>query len=230
MSLEMKINDFKTKYSLSDDAIAEMLGMFNETFIELAHKLLNSPDIQTSKPVVATYSGPKKFATKIAAEYASENGLTLNDFQKEKITKKDIDELIKSSNKTKTKTATNVSTSKSKASLGETSGIPKLVTETCTEIKKTSKANSCVKCKGFNKTGDICGRPGTEKPGNAKNFYCYRHAMEWQKYEISSDSDLEEEPKIESEIKSKTENGNGNVSDNESDPDIFRDLAIISED
>ena len=51
MSLETKFNDFKTKHNLDDDAIAELLKIFNDSFIELAHKLLATNDTpkQTEK-------------------------------------------------------------------------------------------------------------------------------------------------------------------------------------
>lgn len=166
MSLETKFNDFKTKYDLDDSAIAELLKIFNDSFIDLAHKLLNeAPSNQPSKK----YSGPKKFATKIAAEYADENNVTLDMFDKEKVTKKDIDEFIKNN---------------------KTSEIPKLKTEI---RKKEAPVKPTELCKGLTKSGEPCNRAGTERPEGSKNCFCFRHAMDWKTYEISSDSDLEEE-------------------------------------
>jgi len=170
MSLESKFETFKNKHGLNDDAIGEILVIFNEAFIELAHKLLKNGEIPESKK---PYSGPKKFATKIAAEYAAENDLTLDDFDKEKITKKDIDEKIKN----------NVKKSASKK-VTKTENI-----ETVTKTPVTTKE----KCKGITKTGEACSRPGTEKPDGSKNCYCFRHAIDWKNYEVSSDSELEEE-------------------------------------
>lgn len=176
MSLETKFNDFKIKHDLDDDAIAELLKIFNDSFIELAHKLLATTDtprqVQKDTPV---FTGPKKFATKIAAEYAAEHDLTLNDFNKEKITKKDIDEAVK--NKIKK--------------------IPKLDTTPKENLKESPKkikeVPSGKKCQGLNKSGDPCGKPGTTQPEGSKNFFCFRHAVDWKSYELSSDSDLEEE-------------------------------------
>ncbi len=168
MSLESKFTDFKTKHDLEDEAIAEILVIFNEAFVELAHKLLASNDIQFPKTLKEkVYTGPKKWATKIAAEYAAENEVTLDDFNKEKITKKDIDEFVKESNK--------------------------LITKPSIKKTTTEKTECKEKCKGLTKNGTPCNRPGTEKPAGAKNCFCFRHAMDWKNYEVSSDSELEEE-------------------------------------
>ena len=194
MALDAKFNAFKVKYSLGDEAMAEMLSIFNDSFIELAHKLLSSNDIPVQKPTPQskskTSSGAKKFATKIAAEYAAENELTLDDFDKEKVTKKDIDEYIKA----------NKSSKPSKT-------IPKL--DTTPVVKEKKEPVSKEKCGGITKSGEPCNRPGTEKPDGSSKCFCFRHAMDWKMYEISSDSDLEaEEPHCE---------------------EIFRDLAITTE-
>ena len=179
MALDAKFNAFKTKYDLGDEAMAEMLSIFNDSFIELAHKLLSSNDIEVPKKKQETQSkskttsGAKKFATKIAAEHASENNLTIDDFDKEKITKKDIDELIKAIN--------NKNRQPSMSKL-----------DTTLSHKKKDKPSS-EKCSGFNKTGEPCNKPGTERPEGSKKCFCFRHAMDWKSYTISSDSDLEEE-------------------------------------
>ena len=188
MSLDMKFQDFKNKHDLNDEAMAEMLSMFNDSFIDLAHKLLantSTSSTSVSTSVSAKKNGasikindgtPKKWATKIAGEYASENNLTLDNFDKEKITKKDIDEYLKNNSIPKKQT-------------------PKLITDVCTEIKKPKESSTKEKCKGITKTGEPCNRPGTDKPETSKNFFCFRHAMDWKNYEVSSDSDeLEFEP------------------------------------
>ena len=194
MALDAKFNAFKVKHDLDDEAMAEMLSIFNDSFIELAHKLLSSNDVQVPKTTkntnTKTSPDKKKFATKIAAEYAAENDLTLDDFNKEKITKKDIDEYIKA----------NKSSKPSKT-------IPKL--DTTPVVKETKEPVCKEKCCGITKSGEPCNRPGTEKPEGSRKCFCFRHAMDWKMYEISSDSDLEEEEPHNEEI--------------------FRDLAITTE-
>tara|TARA_Y100000022_G_C13238675_1_gene371254 strand:- start:734 stop:1306 length:573 start_codon:yes stop_codon:yes gene_type:complete len=184
MALDAKFNDFKTKYGLEDEAMAEMLSIFNDSFIQLAHKLLQSKDIiVTQKQEISNKN--KKWATKIAAEYAAENDLTLDDFNKEKITKKDIDDHIKKINGDIKKPI--------KPSI--TADITP-DTKLDTTIDTTRKVSTKEKCCGITKNGTPCVRLGTEKPEGSSKCFCFRHAMDWKMYEISSDSDLEEEPKI----------------------------------
>lgn len=195
-TLDQKFEAFRAKYDLTEEATTEMLAIFNETFIELAHKLLSNTEITTplstkpktpvtrKSPSVST--GVKKFATKIAAEYAAERGFTLDDFDKEKITKKDIDELAKNGK-------TNTSGSASTETQEETEKtIPSLMTDICKEIKNTKK-KSVQKCHGVNRDGSPCDKNGDQKPDGCNNTYCFRHALDWKKYEVSSDSELEEE-------------------------------------
>lgn len=195
-TLDQKFEAFRAKYDLTEEAMTEMLAIFNETFIELAHKLLSNSEITTplsTKPrMSATRKSPsvstgvKKFATKIAAEYAAERGFTLDDFDKEKITKKDIDELAKNGKPNKsgsTSAETPEETEKT---------IPSLMTDICKEIKNTKK-KPVQKCHGVNRDGSPCDKNGDQKPDGCNNTYCFRHALDWKKYEVSSDSELEEE-------------------------------------
>ena len=192
MSLEAKFETFKTKHELDDSAIAELLSIFNESFVELAHKLLKSTDVPIQKQTKTVTA--KKWATKIAAEYANENEVTLDDFDKEKITKKDIDEFVK------------IRTSESHT---------KLKTE---KQKKDPVKKETVKekCKGITKNGEPCSRSGTEKPEGSSNCFCFRHAMDWKNYEISSDSELEEEEIFKDPVK-ETEKKYKNESDEAAD-------------
>lgn len=193
-TLDQKFENFRAKYNLTEEATTEMLAIFNETFIELAHKLLSNTEITVpqsapTKRVSATRKTPsvstgiKKFATKIAAEYAAERGFTLDDFDKEKITKKDIDELAKNGKINSESTETQEETEKT---------IPSLITDICKEIKNTKK-KPVKKCHGVNRDGSPCDKNGDQKPDGCNNTYCFRHALDWKKYEVSSDSELEEE-------------------------------------
>lgn len=207
-TLDQKFEAFRAKYDLTEEATTEMLAIFNETFIELAHKLLSNTEITvpvSTKPrMSATRKSPsvstgvKKFATKIAAEYAAERGFTLDDFDKEKITKKDIDELAK-----------NGKTNASGSAPAETNSepektIPVLMTDICKEIKNTKK-KPVQKCHGVNRDGSPCDKNGDQKPDGCNNTYCFRHALDWKKYEVSSDSELEEEEMIFNDLAITTE-------------------------
>ena len=176
MALDAKFNAFKDKYNLGDEAMAEMLSIFNDSFIDLAHKLLQSEEIKVPRQTKGVNINKsksisnKKWATKIAAEYAAENELTLDNFDKEKITKKDIDEYIKNHKESPAKSIKKLDTT---------------VTKKETNVKH--------KCCGLTKNCEPCNRAGTEQPEGSKKHFCFRHSMDWKIYEVSSDSDLEED-------------------------------------
>lgn len=202
MSLENRFKDFQTEYNLDDEAMGKMLGLFNDAFIDVARKLLETNTSNTGIKKTVTVnkntssSSFKRFATKIAAEYARENNLTLDDFDIEtlkdgKVTKSDINTVLKS-NKLTAKKAPTLKTEKNSSEEKE----PWYKTQD-NDIVKTEKNTN--RCHGMNKSGDPCKQPGTTKPDGAQNFYCFRHGIDWKNFEVSSDSDLEEEP-IEKEI------------------------------
>tara|TARA_B100000686_G_C16499851_1_gene816461 strand:- start:27 stop:665 length:639 start_codon:yes stop_codon:yes gene_type:complete len=204
MSLEDRFKDFQTEYNLDDEAMGKMLGLFNDAFIDVARKLLETnttPNATVKKTtnVKKTTSDHtpgcpivKRFATKIAVEYARENNLTLDDFDIEtlkdgKVTKNDINNVLKA-NKLTTKKVPALKTDK-----------PKFSEEKETWYKTQDNVKTANKCHGMNKSGDPCKQPGTIRPGEAQNFYCFRHSIDWKNFEVSSDSDLEEET-LEKEI------------------------------
>ena len=164
-TLDEKFLNFKNNNNLSDDAMKELLTIFNESFIDVAHKLLRDvePVQKSKKEKYVKKDQTKKWATKIAQEYAEDNNLTLDDFETEsKITKKHIDDLLK--NKTK-----NIKTV--------------VVTE--------SKDVATTKCCGITVNGCPCNKPGTKKPDGSNKVYCTKHYSEWKNFEVSSDSDSE---------------------------------------
>ena len=63
-------------------------------------------------------------------------------------------------------------------------------------------------CSGIKKDGSPCSRNGTDTPEGSKKSYCWRCAIEWKNYEVSSDSSEEESEEF-------------------SDNGIFRDLAFV---
>lgn len=181
MSLETRFECYKVKHNLDDEAMKELLSLFNDSFIELAHKLLeNSPKPIKDKTIEAkpVSHGVKKWATKIAAEYAEENNLTLDNFEKDKITKKDISEYLKQNNSSKS-----VSTK-----LKTAARVEPVTKEWFNSDKNDTQKNCHGKCKGMTKSGDPCDKMATTNPDMAKNFYCFKHAMDWKNFEVSSDS------------------------------------------
>jgi hypothetical protein len=51
------------------------------------------------------------------------------------------------------------------------------------------------KCNGITKDGNPCNLNATKNPDGSKKCYCFRHAIDWKQYEVSSDSDYESEDK-----------------------------------
>ena len=116
--------------------------------------------------------------------------MTLDDFDIEtlkdgKVTKNDINTYLKA-NKLGAKKETK-------------KNAPVAIREEEPWYKSPGKQKMVNKCCGMNKSGDPCNQPGTTKPEGANNFYCFRHGMDWKNFEVSSDSDLDEEP-IDKEI------------------------------
>lgn len=113
MATETKLAVFKDKHGLSDNAMIELKTIFDSIIVEFAHKIMNTesaktiPKLDTTRVIYAE----KKFATKIAAEYAAECNVTIDEIPSEtgKVTKKDVEKYQKSKSgeKSKSKSKTN---------------------------------------------------------------------------------------------------------------------------
>jgi hypothetical protein len=232
MAIETKLAIFKDKYSLTDAAIEELKSIFDSVIVEFTHKIINSspvktvPKLDTSRVIYTE----KRFATRIADEYASECNVTLEEIPSEtgKVTKKDVEKYVKSktgvkSKKSKNHPDGNNSVSKPKITSktdveteAETDNETKehktynkktksktdveTEAETDTEPKKivSKKENKSMvkeKCNGITKDGNPCNLNATKNPDGSKKCYCFRHAIDWKQYEVSSDSDYESEDK-----------------------------------
>jgi hypothetical protein len=231
MAIETKLAIFKDKYDLSDEAITELKTIFDSIIVDFAHKIINNesskkiPKLDTT-PVI--YS-EKKFATKIAAEYAAECNVTLEEIPSEtgKVTKKDVEKYQKGKTGVKTKKSKNEIVSEdeneieSKSKPGSKSGTKsasgsKITTASKTDfetenesgcetkkiISKKDKGTVKQKCNGITKDGNPCNLNATKNPDGSKKCYCFRHAIDWKQYEVSSDSDYEkdEEEKAEDSL------------------------------
>jgi hypothetical protein len=202
MALEIKFIEFKQKYDLSDDALEEVKNLFNEAFIAVANSILTNKELKVEtvkkEPKVETKKEPKtetkgdsikKWASKIAEEFASENNLTLDDFPDDcgKITKKSIEQLVKSKNTT---------TKFTKTKTVDTKSADTKSADTKTKSTKESK----LMCSGIKKDGTPCSRNGTDTPDGSKKSYCWRCAIEWKNYEVSSDSSEEESEEFSDDV------------------------------
>jgi hypothetical protein len=207
MSIETKFASFKEKYSLPDSAIDDLKTIFDKLIVEVAHKIINNsepkkvmPKLDTS-PVIYT---EKKFATKIAEQYAAECSVTLEEIPSEtgKVTKKDIENYVK--NKSGSKPGSSLSL-KLDTESGKELEIKKSNSNSKSKITKESNSPK-EKCGGVTKDGNPCNSAATKTPEGSKKCYCFRHAIDWKQYEISSDSDDEIENEPENPIENTIEN------------------------
>lgn len=175
--METLMNTYFESKNLSEKEQQEILELFNKCLICVGEGILReckSNKIDKSKKI----NEDKKFASKKAEEYAKENGLTIDNFTGQKISKMDVDKKIREI----------ALENKSVAS---------------TPRKESTKK---VTCNGMTKKGDSCTRAGTHQPNGAKYRYCFKHADEFRAFECSSDSDSEEsEEEKEVEVDSEEE-------------------------
>lgn len=232
MAIETKLAIFKDKYSLTDVAIEELKSIFDSVIVEFTHKIINSapvktvPKLDTSRVIYTE----KRFATRIADEYASECNVTLEEIPSEtgKVTKKDVEKYVKSKTGVKSKKSknhpdgnnsvskpkitsktdveteaeTDNETKEHKAYNKKTKSKTDVETEAETDTepkkivsKKENKSMVKEKCNGITKDGNPCNLNATKNPDGSKKCYCFRHAIDWKQYEVSSDSDYESEDK-----------------------------------
>lgn len=201
---EEDLREFCEKNNLGDEGVSELLELFNGALLEVGRGILDSvkeksknKSADKSTKITKNSGVEQKWASKVSANYAMENNLTLDDFHGiEKVTKQHILDLLKENGNTKEKQKIN----KSSTSSSNTQASP----QTSASPKTTSKKK--VQCNGFNTKG-ACTRTGTVIPNGAKNSYCFRCAENWNDFEtaVSSDSDSnpdsDSEPEPESEPK-----------------------------
>jgi hypothetical protein len=174
-----KVAEFVEKYGIGEEGKEDLLKMMNESLLEL---------LKNEKKEV-------RYASRIASEYAKENGISIEEFseEKEKITKKDVEELIRK--KVKKEKESKVSNTSKVSKVSKVSKESKEETEISKEKKK-------VLCSGITKKGEVCNKVGTVKPDGAKKHYCLRHAEDYKAFECSSDSsNSESETETETEKK-----------------------------
>ena len=184
--MESVLESYYEKYSIPESGKKELIEIFNRSLLDISEGIMRNRD--TTKVSVGVKSSKslsgvepvRKFASKKAEEYALENELSLSDFNISKVSKKDVEELIR------------VRTKKGLS--------PK-------RDKIESKSSSKIMCSGLTKKGEVCNKCGTHKPELAKKFYCFRHSEDWKSFECDSDSsdsdteELKEEELKEEELK-----------------------------
>ena len=182
-----KIEEFVTRNGMSDSVKREMLEILNESLLEISRGIMNESKVNKVNKVnkvkvekcPSTDESNKRYKSKKAEEYAEEHGLTLEDFDINEISKKDVETKVREMTKNKKEITT---TSKTNSDEWSSSKNNK------SEIKREK-----VICSGINKKGEACKSVGTIKPEGAKKKYCFRHAEDFRSFECDSDSSDDEE-------------------------------------
>ena len=182
-----KIEEFVSRNGMSESVKREMLEILNESLLEISRGIMNESKVNKVNKVnkvkvekcPSTDESNKRYKSKKAEEYAEEHGLTLEDFDINEISKKDVETKVREMTKNKKEITT---TSKTNSDEGSSSKNNK------SEIKREK-----VICSGINKKGEACKSVGTIKPEGAKKKYCFRHAEDFRSFECDSDSSDDEE-------------------------------------
>lgn len=195
--MQARIEEFTTKYELGEDGTKEMLEIFNRSLLDIGEGILKVSKIKPldTKLKQTDNNSEMKWASKKAGEYATENGLELEDFIDSgltKISKLEVDKKVR--DKAKIKASPN-----------------RVIKES---PKRTNKKT--VPCNGLTKKGDNCTGVGTHQPDGAKKNYCFRHAEFYKQFECSSDSsDNDEEKETNNTEKQETNNTEKQETDKE---------------
>lgn len=175
------IEQFCAKCNLSKDQENELKAiilelvlnkqqfMFNEKISNIVPMEIDN-DTPVNKTTKKNVKTTKKFATKIAEDYARDNNITLDDFDDDagKINKSQVIQLVKKLEKS------NEGSSKQHA--------------------KKQKTVDKRPCNGLTKTGDSCKTAAkAEKPDGSNFYYCAKHIENWRMFEADSDTEHEED-------------------------------------
>jgi hypothetical protein len=194
MSTVSVLEDFVAKYSIPDDAVKELLDIFNKSLVNISTEILKTNNIHSnksdkfndkiiskssdskssdSKSSDSKSSDSKKFVSKKAEEYAKDNNLSIDDFDLDKISKKDVENKVRDI---------------AKINKSNSSGIKIISSNDTTTTTKLSPKKDKIICSGLTKKGEACNKVGCTQPDGAKNKYCFRHAEDWKAFECDSDS------------------------------------------
>ena len=199
-----RVEEFVRRNGMSEEEKREMLEILNESLLEISRVIMNESKVKKEKVEKESKKdreeSKKRYKSKKAEEYAEEHGISIEDFDINEISKKDVETKVREMTKNKKE---KVITTTSKTSSDE---------ESSSKNKKSETKREKVICSGINKKGEACKSIGTIQPEGAKKKYCIRHAEDFKSFECDSDSSDEECTPCES---SKTNNRQIENSDNE---------------
>jgi hypothetical protein len=225
------LQDFVTKYSLPEDGVKELLDIFNKSLVNISTEILQNNNINSdkyynkntknTKNTINTKNSDntidgKKFVSKKAEEYAKENNLSIDDFDLDKISKKDVENKVREIAKNNKSNSSGIKIDTS--------------TTTTTTTTKLSPKKDKIICSGLTKKGEACNKVGCQQPDGAKNKYCFRHAEDWKAFECDSDSsdddDNNDDDDDDNNTLSKINTYSNNDDDDDNDDEIKEELPI----
>ncbi len=180
-----KVEEFVRRNGMSEEEKREMLEILNESLLEISRVIMNESKVKKEKVEKESKKdreeSKKRYKSKKAEEYAEEHGISIEDFDINEISKKDVEMKVREMTKNKKE---KVITTTSKISSDE---------ESSSKNKKSETKREKVICSGINKKGEACKSIGTIQPEGAKKKYCFRHAEDFRSFECDSDSSDDEE-------------------------------------
>jgi len=196
---------------MSEDVKREMLEILNESLLEISRGIMNeSKEVNVKEGKKEKVKNvEKRYKSKKAEEYAEEHGLSLEDFEMNEISKKDVETKVREMTKNKKE---KVITTRSKTNTDE---------ESSSKNNKSEVKREKVICSGINKKGEACKSVGTIKPEGAKKKYCFRHAEDFKSFECDTDSSDDEEKESEGKECTECESSKTNTENNNSDDELF---------
>ena len=203
-----KIEEFVSRNGMSESVKREMLEILNESLLEISRGIMNeSREVNVKEGKKEKVKNvEKRYKSKKAEEYAEEHGLSLEDFEMNEISKKDVETKVREMTKNKKE---KVITTRSKTNTDE---------ESSSKNNKSEVKREKVICSGINKKGEACKSVGTIQPEGAKKKYCFRHAEDFRSFECDSDSSDDEEKESEEKECTPCETSTQN---NNSDDELF---------
>lgn len=170
-----KIEEFVLRNGISEEEKREMLEILNESLLEISRGIMNESKVKVENKNNRDES-KKRYKSKKAEEYAEEHGISLEDFEINEVSKKDVEIKVREMTKKET----------------EIKRVNKKESEEGVSKKSEIKREKVI-CSGINKKGEACKSVGTIKPEGAKKKYCFRHAEDFKSFECDSDSSENEE-------------------------------------
>ena len=97
-TMMLKVEEFVKRNSMSEREKEEMLEILNESLLEISRVIMENSKVKEKKE---GEKSSKKYKSKKAEEYAEEHGLSLEDFEINEISKKDVETKVREMTKNK---------------------------------------------------------------------------------------------------------------------------------